>query len=75
MLENMRKSLLERAHSIFNYLKTRNEFVYKTELKVVGLDANSSENWVQLIQFIQSQPKLLVKRAGKYTTIKLESEE
>ena len=72
MRKNMRKTLQERAEAIFDLLKRRG-VLYKSDLKEIGIDAHSASKWIDLIQFIQSQPKLIEKTAGRYTTIELES--
>lgn len=67
-----RKTLLERGEAIFNYLERNSDkTIYKSDLKKIGLDVHSAEQWIKLIQFIQSKQKLHVIEAGKYKTLEL----
>ena len=67
----MRKNLLERVKGIFLLLENSDDYVHKTNFREVGLDSQSAEQWIKIIEFIQDQPKVLVQRLGNYTAVKL----
>lgn len=70
-----RKTLLERGEAIFTHLERNSDKkIYKSDLKKIGLDVNSTEQWIKLIQYIQSKQKLRVIEAGKYKILELEVE-
>ncbi|MFX0090553.1 MAG: hypothetical protein ACFFBD_02225 [Candidatus Hodarchaeota archaeon] len=71
----MRKNLFERVQAIFELLEQADDYVHKTTFSEVGLDSNSAEQWIKIIEFIQSKPKINVQRLGNYTTVKLEQPE
>ena len=68
----MRKNLYERVKAIFELLETEEDYVHKTRFKEIGLDTKSAEQWIQIIEFVQNQSKIMVKRLGNYTAVKLE---
>ena len=69
-----RRTLEERAKSIFWFIEQQEEPFPKSELQRIGLNPTTAENWVRLIEFIQSQPRIRVKRIGSTTYIeKLEN--
>ena len=71
MYVDMRKNLLNRVKAIFEVLENKEGIVYKSDFRPIGLDANSSEQWLKIIQYIQSKPKVEVTKAGKFTAVKL----
>ena len=69
-----RKNLLKRVKAIFEILENKEGIVYKSDFRSIGLDANSSAQWLNIIQFIQSKPKVEISKAGKFTAVKLKLE-
>lgn len=69
-----RKTLLERAEAIFDYLEKKGEGVHKSELAKIGMDANSAVQWVEMIKMIQGKPKIKTTTAGRTMIIELEKE-
>ena len=69
------KTLLERVKNIFSYLKEEDRPVFKSELKAVGLSPKTAEDWAYIIEFIQSQPRLLVKRVKDNLILELENQQ
>ncbi|MCK5239031.1 MAG: hypothetical protein KAR33_05750 [Candidatus Thorarchaeota archaeon] len=69
-----RRTLAERAESIFRFIDMQPEPFPKSELQRIGLNPTTAENWVRLIEFIQSQPRIKVTSMGSSTYIeKLEN--
>lgn len=71
-INNMKKTLLNRTRDIFNLLDQQNEPIYKSELRTLGLGAKSADRYIELIEFIQSQPKIKVTRIKNNVFIELE---
>ena len=74
-----RRTLKERAEAIFKFIDYQDEVFPKSRLKEIGLNPSVAEKWLELIVFIQSQPKirlvqsdnnmLIEKIEGKYQTL------
>jgi len=64
-----RRTLAKRAESIFNYIEAQPEPFPKSQLQDIGLNPSTAENWVRLIEYIQSQPRIRVVRMGSSTFI------
>lgn len=65
------RSLLERASAIFKYLEAYSDIstdpISKSEFQIVGISPRDMDRWIELITFIQSMPKLFVKKKGTRT--------
>lgn len=69
-----RRTLAERAESIFKFIDAQPEPFPKSEFQRIGLNPTTAENWVRLIEYIQSQPRIKVTKMGSSTFIeKLEN--
>ncbi|MHA2350888.1 MAG: hypothetical protein ACXADL_14815 [Candidatus Thorarchaeota archaeon] len=64
-----RRTLAERAKSIFGYIEAQTEPFPKSQFQEIGLNPSTAENWVRLIEYIQSQPRIKVVRMGSSTFI------
>lgn len=64
-----RRTLQQRAEQIFKYIDRQPEPFPKSEFKAIGLNPKTAENWIQLIEYIQSQPKIRVTKMGSQTYI------
>ena len=74
MPKKRRRTLAERAESIFKFIEMQEEPFPKSELQRIGLNPTTAESWVRLIEYIQSQPRIRVTRIGSSTYIeKLEN--
>ena len=51
-----RRTLAERAESIFSFIDAQSEPFPKSELQQIGLNPTTAESWVKLIEYIQMQP-------------------
>ena len=68
----MKRTSLEICKSIFEALFQYSP-IYKSDLReLTGLGPNSINKWVDLIEFIQSQPELKVTRIGSHQVLELE---
>jgi len=68
----MKRTDFEVCKSVFEALFQRNP-IHKSELRdLTGLGAKSVNKWVDLIAFIQSQPKLKITKSGRYEMLDLE---
>ena len=63
------RNLMERAKTIFNFINEQTEPFPKSELQKIGFNPSSAENWVRLIEYIQSQPRIRVTQMGSSTFI------
>ncbi|MHA2140991.1 MAG: hypothetical protein ACXADC_12480 [Candidatus Thorarchaeota archaeon] len=69
-----RRTLAERAESIFRFIDAQPEPFPKSELQRIGFNPSTAENWIRLIEYIQSQPRIKVTKMGSSTYIeKLEN--
>ena len=57
---DMRRTLLERARAIFNIINSQTKPFPKSILTEAKINPMTAENWLDLIVFIQSQPKIRV---------------
>jgi hypothetical protein len=64
-----RRTLLERAKSIFKFINDQTEPFPKSKLQEVGLNPTTAEKWVRLIEYIQDQPRIRVTRTKNNTII------
>ena len=64
-----RRTLTERAKSIFRFIEAQPEPFPKSQLQDIGLNPSTAEKWVRLIEYIQSQPRIRVVRMGSSTFI------
>ena len=64
-----RRTLIERAKSIFRFINTRPTPFPKSQLQEIGLNPSTAEYWFRLIEYIQSQPKIKVTKMGSSTYI------
>ena len=63
------RTLQERAEQIFRYIDRQPEPFPKSELKDIGLNPKTAGSWIQLIEYIQSQPRIRVTKMGSQTYI------
>jgi len=66
---NKRRTLIERAQDIFEFMKTQDDIFPKSNLKDIGLNPRAAERWLKLIDFIQDQPKIRVIQTDRNTLI------
>ncbi|MFX0055545.1 MAG: hypothetical protein ACFFAD_11520 [Candidatus Hermodarchaeota archaeon] len=64
-----RRTLAERAESIFSFIEAQPEPFPKSEFQRIGLNPVTAESWVRLIEYIQSQPRIKVTKMGSSTYI------
>ena len=64
-----RRTLTERAKSIFRFIEAQPEPFPKSEFQRIGLNPTTAETWVRLIEYIQSQPRIKVTKMGSSTFI------
>jgi hypothetical protein len=68
----MKRTDFEVCKSVFETLFQNNP-IHKSDLRsLMGLGPRSVNKWVDLIAFIQSQPKLKITKSGRYQTLELE---
>lgn len=69
-----RRSMAERAKSIFRFIEAQPEPFPKSKLQEIGLNPTTADSWLRLIEYIQSQPRIRVTRIRSSTYIeKLEN--
>ena len=56
--KSSRRTLRKRAEEIFTLINHEDEAFPKSRLKKVGLNPDAAEKWLDLIVFIQSQPRI-----------------
>jgi len=67
----MKRTDFEVCKSIFEVLFQNNP-IHKSDLRALtGLGPRSVNKWIDLIAFIQSQPKLKITKSGRYQILEL----
>ncbi|TFG26206.1 hypothetical protein EU528_14785 [Candidatus Thorarchaeota archaeon] len=69
MPRKSRRTLSERAESIFRFIDAQPEPFPKSEFQRIGLNPTTAEKWIHLIEYIQSQPRIKVTKMGSSTFI------
>ena len=64
-----RRTLQERAEDIFKFIDRQTEVFPKSRLKEIGLNPTVAEKWLELIVYIQSQPKIRLIQSENNTLI------
>ena len=64
----VRRTMLERAKDIFDFIKKMDEPFPKSKLQKIGLNPETAEKWLELIIYIQRQPRIRLVKT-KNTTI------
>ena len=64
-----RRTMQERAKAIFEFIDSQSGIFPKSRLSEIGLNPKTAEKWVNLIEFIQSQPKIKIIRSNHTTLI------
>jgi hypothetical protein len=66
-----RRTLAERAESIFRFIDAQPEPFPKSDFQRIGLNPTTAESWIHLIEFIQSQPRIKVTKLGASTYVEM----
>ncbi|NHJ48725.1 MAG: hypothetical protein FK733_13150 [Asgard group archaeon] len=64
-----RRTLKERVEAIFKFIDQQDEVFPKSRLKEIGLNPVVAEKWLELIVYIQSQPKIRLVQSENNTLI------
>jgi hypothetical protein len=67
--KSSRRTLLQRAEEIFNLIDSEDNSFPKSRLKIVGLNPDTAEKWLDLIVFIQSQPRIRLVKTSRNTLV------
>jgi hypothetical protein len=71
-MRKMKRTDFEVCKSVFEVLFQNNP-IHKSDLRgLTSLGPRSVSKWIDLIAFIQSQPKLKITRKGRYQMLELE---
>ncbi len=65
----IRRTLQERVKAIFKYIEGQNEPFPKSRLKNIGINPQTADKWLSLIEFIQDQPKIRLIKTEHNTII------
>lgn len=68
-ISSSRRTLLERAKDIFNLIETEEDSFPKSNLKYAGLNPETAEKWLELIIFIQNQPRIRLVKTSRNTVV------
>ena len=63
------RSLLKRAEKLFDIIDSEETPFPKSRLKKAGLSIDAVDNWLELIVFIQSQPRIRITKISRNTVI------
>ncbi len=63
------RSMLARAQAIFKIINFMDEPFAKTRLTEANISPKAAENWLDLIVFIQNQPKIRVTKTKRNTVV------
>lgn len=70
----MKRTDLAVCKSVFEALFQKNP-IHKSELREsTGLGARSVNKWIDLVAFVQSQPRLKITKSGRYEMLELEKQ-
>ena len=64
-----RRTLLERAQAIFNLVEDLDEPFPKSQLQEIGLNPATADKWLDLIVYIQKQPRIRLIKTRRTTVI------
>jgi len=64
-----RRTLFERVEAIFEFMETQKNVFPKSRLKEIGLNPKAAEKWLDLIDYIQKQPKIRLIKSDHNTLI------
>jgi hypothetical protein len=64
-----RRSIKERVEAIFDFISAQGEAFAKSNFKKIGLNPAAAEKWLNIIVYIQNQPKIRVLKTGHNTII------
>ena len=64
-----RRTLLQRAEKIFNIIDKEEGSFPKSRLKEAGLNPDTAEKWLELIVFIQNQPRIRLIKTSRNTVV------
>ena len=64
-----RRTLLERAKAIFNFIDYLDEPFAKSQLQDIGLNPATADKWLDLIVYIQRQPRIRLIKTRRTTII------
>ena len=68
-MSTSRRTIIERVEAIFKYIDLQNQPFAKSKLKEIGLNPKAAEKWLDLIEYVQSQPKIRVIKTEHNTII------
>ena len=66
---SQRRTLQERIEAIFQFIDGQNEIFPKSRLKDIGLNPKTAGKWLNLIEYIQNQPKIRLIQTAHNTLI------
>ena len=69
MSKSSRRTLFERAEKIFEIINDEDQPFPKSYLYKAGLNSITAEKWLELITFIQSQPRIRLVKTNKTAII------
>ena len=69
MNKKIGRSLLQRAEKIFDIIDKEEDIFPKSNLKDAGLSPEAAEKWLELIVFIQNQPRIKVTKTKRNTFV------
>jgi len=64
-----RRTMQERAEAIFAFIERQENVFPKSRLREIGINPTVAEKWLELIVFIQSQPKIRLIKSENNTLI------
>ena len=64
-----RRTLLQRAEEIFDIIDKEDESFPKSRLKKAGINPDTAEKWLELIVFIQNQPRIRLIKTSRNTVV------
>ncbi|MHA1794849.1 MAG: hypothetical protein ACTSUK_01965 [Promethearchaeota archaeon] len=64
-----RRNLKERIEAIFEFIERQPSTFPKSRLKEIGLNPSTAGKWLELIEYIQNQPKIRLIRSSHNTLI------
>ena len=64
-----RRTMIERAKAIFDFIEYIDEPFAKSQLQEIGFNPATADKWLELILFIQRQPRIRLIKTKRNTII------
>lgn len=68
-----KRTNIQRVKAMFEMIRTKGQ-VFKTDFEKIGLNSKTTDDWMALIRYIQSEQRIREIKTGRYTLYEFEKE-